>query len=261
MSYFFDNEEERFTGVRKVGFARYKEILEGSWKGFFMVGFINLLFFIPFAAGMVCAILSKSAVIALVSGAVGGAIAGPGIACMYDNILRRMRDDKSDWWTCWKKAFIQNWKASILPGIVQCMFVGMAVFSGALMVWGATPPSIGTAALLIFGSLFLTMLLTVWWAQVVLFSQKTLIRLKNSLFFAIFHFGRVLGAAAVQVAWWLVMFFFLPWTAFVIPLLGVWYIQFLALSIIYRPLDKDFKIEDQIREAFPGTLPEEEYRP
>ena len=105
------------------------------------------------------------------------------------------------------------------------------------------------------------MVLTVWWAQVVLFSQKTLIMLKNSLLFAILHFGRALGAAVVQVVWWLIMFLFLPWTAFVIPVLGVWYILFLALNIIYRPLNKDFRVEEKIREAFPGSLPDEEYIP
>ena len=256
-----ENEEKQYAGIRSTGFARYKEVLEENWKGFFAVGFITLLFYIPFAAGITYAILSKSAVIVLISGVLGGAIAGPGIACMYDNILRRMRNDLSDWWTCWKKSFAQNWRSAILPGIVQCLSAGLAVFSGALMYWGASRPSLGSAALIIVSSVIIRMVLTVWWAQVVLFSQKTLIMLKNSLLFAILHFGRALGAAVVQVVWWLIMFLFLPWTAFVIPVLGVWYILFLALNIIYRPLNKDFRVEEKIREAFPGSLPDEEYIP
>ena len=38
-------------------------------------------------------------------------------------------------------------------------------------------------------------------------------------------------------------------------------IIFLAVFFIYRPLNKDFKVEEQIREAFPDNLPEEEYIP
>ena len=255
------DEEVIYTSVRSVGFARYRELLEDNWKAFFATGFINLLFYIPFAAGMVYAVLSKSSLIALIFGIIGGAISGPGTACMYDLILRRMRNDLSDWSVCWKKSFRQNSRASVLPGTLQCTFTGLAVYSGALMLWGAAKPSPGSAALILFGSLVMTMILTVWWAQLVLFSQKTLIMIKNSLFFSLFHFGRMLGAAALQVGWWIIMFLFLPWTAFVIPILGVWYIDFLALHIIYRPLNQDFKIEEQIRAAFPGTLPEGEYIP
>ena len=138
---------------------------------------------------------------------------------------------------------------------------GRPVFSGALMLWGATPPSLGTIAILIVGSIVLAAILTVWWPQAVLFTQKLGIRLKNTLFFILFHPGRVLGGAVLQVVYWLILFLFLPWTAFVVPILGDWYIIFLAVFFIYRPMNKDFKIEEQIREAFPDNLPEEEYIP
>lgn len=261
MALFFGDDEKRFTGVRQVGFARYKEVLEENWKSLFAVGFVTLLFFIPFTAGVLYAILSKSALIAIAAGIVGGAIAGPGLACLYDNILRRLRSDKSDWWTCWKRAFKQNLTIAIPTGIVQCVFMGLAVFSGALMVWGATVPSIGTAVLILVGSLLLTALLSLWWPQAVLFTQKPLIRLKNCLLFVMRHPGRVFGAAALQVVWWLLMLLLLPWTAFVVPILGVWYILFLSLMILYRPLNEEFRIEEQIRATFPDNLPEEEYIP
>lgn len=261
MGLFFPQDEKRFTGVRSLGFARYREVLEGSWKAFFMVGFLSLILFVPFAGGMVYAVLSKSALIAILAGAAGGAIAGPGLGGLYDLILRRLRNDNSDWWTCWKKAFRQNLVISILTGAVQCLLMGLIVFSGALMLWGATAPSLGTIAILLVGSVFLAAILTVWWPQAVLFRQKFGIRLKNTLFFILFHPGRVFGGAVLQVVYWLILFLFLPWTAFVVPILGDWYIVFLAVFFIYRPLNRDFRIEEQIREAFPENLPEEEYIP
>ena len=94
------------------------------------------------------------------------------------------------------------------------------------------------------------------------FSLKDFIlSLKNTLFFILFHPGRVFGAAALQVVYWLILFFLLPWSAFAVPILGDWYVLFLSVFFIYRPLNKDFKVEDQIREAFPDNLPEEEYIP
>ena len=57
MGLFFPDDKELNLPVRKTGFPRYREILEENYKIFFLVGFITLIFFIPFAAGMVYAVL------------------------------------------------------------------------------------------------------------------------------------------------------------------------------------------------------------
>lgn len=258
MGFLFPEEKEYDLPVRKAGFARYREILEANWKAFLIVGFTTLVFFIPFAAGVIYAVLSTSALVALAAGVVGGAIAGTGLACMCDLILRRLRSDKADWWFCWKKAFAQNWRSAILPGVVQCVFLSLAVFIGALMLRGQRPFSWGTTALILFGSLLMTMLITLWWVQVVLFEQKTLLRLKNAMLFMLMHLGKVFGAALIRVVWWLILCFFLPWTAFVVPVLGIWYVLFLSVFILYRDLDRDFRIEEQILEKFPDSIDEED---
>lgn len=257
MGLFFPDSENRFTYGRAIGFARYREVLEQNFKEFFLVGFITLVFLIPFGLGIVYAILSSSALVMLAASVIGGAVSGPGVACMYDIILRRLRNDKSDWWTCYKKSMRQNLCAAILPGIVQCVFIGFLIFSGALLWWAKQPITIGTVAILLLSSVFSMMILSVWWPQVVLFDQRAGLQLKNTMFFILFHLGRVLGAAVLQVAWWAVMFLFLPWTAFLIPFLSMWYILYLAVFILYRPMDEAFHIEDQINERFPGQIQEE----
>lgn len=254
MGLFFADEPDHFTGLRKAGFPRYKEVLEGSWKEFFFVGFLTLLYFAPFAGGMVYAVLSKSALVAMLSGLLGGVIAGPGYACLVDLILRRLRSDRSDWWYCYKRAMGQNWRAAILPGVIQCLFLAAVVFGAALMIWGAGTVTMGTLLLLALAALLFTMLTMAWWPQVVLFEQKAFIQIKNALFFAIFHFKKVFAAALVQVIWWLIIALFMPWTAFVVPILGVWYVLFVGLFLIYPDLDRDFRVEEQIEEKFPGVL-------
>lgn len=255
MGLFFADDVERFTpGLRKSGFPRYKEVLEGNWKDFLKVGFLTLVFHIPLAAGLIYAVGSRSALAAIGAGLLGGMIAGLGWAGMEDLILRRLRDDYADCWVCWRKSTAQNWRAALLPGAVQGLFLALIVFAGALILWGAAPVSPATLLLLAASIVLGTMLLTVWWPQVVLFEQRPLLQIKNALFFCLFHFGKVLGAALVQIAWWAVMFLFLPWTAFVVPILGVWYILFLALHLIYPALDAVFHVEEQIEEKFPGRL-------
>lgn len=260
MGLFFPDDDKQFFPGRKTGFARYKEVLEGSYKEFFLVGFIALLFMIPFAAGMVYAILSSSALVALGAGIAGGAIAGPGLACLYDIILRRLRDDNADWWVCFKRSMAQNWRAAILPGIVQCLFLGFFVFSAVLILWAQAAPTLGTLLLLVFSALLCVMMLSVWWPQVVLFDQRPGIQLKNCVFFMINYFRRTLGAGALQAAWWLIMALFLPWTAFVVPILGLWYILFVSLFLLYDSLDEAFRIEEQIQERFPERVEKKEER-
>ncbi len=257
MGLFFGGDEDRtIPGVRKGGFARYKEILEANWKIFFLVGFIALAFHLPLAAGLVYAVGARSSLAAIGAGLVGGAIAGPGYAGLVDLIMRRLRDDKADWTVCWKRSFRQNWRASLLPGAVQGLFLGLIVFAGALILWGAAPVSVGTLLLLALSILLGAMVLTVWWPQVVTFDQKAPQQVKNAVLFGVFHFGKVLLSALLQIVWWAVMALFLPWTAFVLPFIGLWYILFVALHLIYPALDADFHIEEQIEEKFPGRLGE-----
>lgn len=256
MGLFFGGDDDRLPpGVRKGGFPRYREILEANWKVFFLVGFIALAFHIPLAAGLVYAVGSQSALAAILAGLLGGSIAGPGYACLVDLILRRLRDDKADWTVCWKRSMRQNWWVSLLPGAVQGLFLALIVFTGALICWGA-PISVGTLLLLAFSILLGTMVLTAWWPQVVTFEQKALQQVKNAVLFCIFHFGKTLLSALLQIVWWAVMALFMPWTAFVLPIIGLWYILFVALHLIYPMLDADFHIEEQIEEKFPGRLGE-----
>jgi hypothetical protein len=99
------------------------------------------------------------------------------------------------------------------------------------------------------------MLFTVWWPQVVLFDQKQGIRLKNCLLFLIRYLIPTLKAAAVQLIWWVLLVLFLPWSGFVVPFIGMWYIVYVSTFLIYDRLDEAFAIEEQIAEVFPEQIP------
>lgn len=255
MGLFFPDEPNRFPDMRPTGFERYKQLLSREWKSLLAVNFITLLFLIPFALGVAYAVLSKSLLVLVPACLVGGLIAGPGLAGMYDRILRIMRDNLDDWWFSYKKAMKQNWKASLLPGVITCLFIGILVFSGGLMWWAEGLPGFGTLALFLVSAVICTMILSVWWPQIVLFDQKPLPQLKNCLLFCLQNLWRMLLVAVIQVAWWAAMVVFLPWTAFLVPVLGVWYILFVSCHLMYERLDEAFKVEEQINQAF-GQQPD-----
>lgn len=255
MGLFFPDEPNRFPDVRPVGFARYKQVLERDWKRFFLVDLLTLGSLIPFGLGMGYAVLSSSVLVLIPVCILGGLIAGPGMAGMYDMILRGLRDNVDDWWHSYKKAMGQNWKAALLPGVILCLFLGFLIFACAMLWWSSAPISPGTVAILAASALIFTMVFSVWWPQVVLFSQRPGIQIKNCILFCILHFWRTLGTAALQIGWWILMVLFLPWSAFLVPFLGVWYILYVSCFLIYDRLDNAFRIEEQISEAFPEQIP------
>lgn len=250
MGMFFPDDPDYFPEVRPRGLARYKQVLEREWKRFFFVDLLTLAYWIPYGLGVGYALLSSSVVVLIPVCLVGGMLVGPGMACMYDAIFRGLRDDLDDWWVCYKKAFRQNFRASVLPGMLMCLFLGFLIFHCAMLWWSARPAGFGTVAVLIVSTLICTVIFTLWWPQIVLFDQKPVIQLKNCLLFTLQNFWPVLRSAGVQLLWWAVTVLFLPWTAFLVPFLGVWYILYVACFLIYDRLDEAFRIEEQIRQTF-----------
>lgn len=255
MGIFFPDEPNYFPNERPVGFKRYAQVLERDWKRFFLVDLLTLASLIPFAAGVVMAVLTSSLLVLIPACVIGGTIAGPGLACMYDCILRSLRDNQDDWWHNYKKAFKQNLGASLVPGIVLCLFLGFVVFAGAMMWWSELPITAGTVAIMLASTLIVTMVYSIWWPQIVLFSQRPSLQLKNCALFVIQYFWRTLGVAALQLIWWIIIGLFMPWTAFIIPFLGVWYILYVSQFFLYDKLNYAFRIEEQIAQSFPEQIP------
>jgi len=254
MGLFFPSEEDKLPPGRRRGFGRYKQVLERDFKQFYLVNLLTLASFIPFGLGIAYAVLSESVLVLLPVCILGGMIAGQGLAAMYDFILRRLRDVQSDWWHCVKQSLRQNWRASLLPGALEGLFLGSLIFTGALLWWSGRI-TLGTIAILCAAVIFFSMIFSVWWPQVVLFEQRPSIQLKSCVLFCVRYFGRSLGVAVLQTAFWLIMFLFLPWTAFLVPVLGVWYILFLANFLLYDQMNEAFRIEEQIAAQFPEQVP------
>ncbi len=261
MGMFFPDEPNRFPEIRPTGFSRYKQLLERDWKQFFLTNLLTLAFLLPFGLGMGYAVLSSSVLVLIPVCILGGAIAGMGIAGMYDRILRSLRDNRDDWWYSYKRAMKQNWRAALLPGVLECTFLGFFIFA-CYMRWVSTPGfSLGTLAILAASALLCLVLFSIWWPQIVLFDQKPGIQIKNCILFTIQNFWLVLKVSALQLVWWLAFVIFLPWTAFLVPILGVWYLWFLSCFFLYDRLDDAFHIEEQILAAFPEQAPTQEDAP
>lgn len=246
MGLFFPMEgERREDDSRRVGFARYRQVLERDWKELLLLDFPVLGTFLPFLFFVSFAVLNKSVLVLIPAGLLGGAIASLGIGAMYDFVLRRLRDDLIWCMASFKKSLRQNWKAGLLPGALEGLFVASLVYAGVMMLRAGTFTLL-TAGVFALISLVFTLIFRIWWAQIVLFEQKYFVQLKNCLLFLLQHPKKLLLSALAEVLWWGVTAAFMPYTGFLVPVLGIWYITLTGVLIVYDDLNAAFQVEEQI---------------
>ena len=179
-------EPRRDERGRLVGIDRYQDVLGRNWKRFFLTGLVTMLGCLPLAAGVGYAILSSSVLVLLPAGLLGGAIAGPFLACLYDTVLRALRDAPGTWAQNYKRSLAQNWRAALVPGALTGLFLGAAAFAGMMLFfWSTLRPTAVTVVVYLFSWLVFLVLSTLYWPQLVLFDQRAAVRLRNALLFAV----------------------------------------------------------------------------
>ena len=247
-----DSEPRRDARGRLVGIDRYQDVLGRCWKRFFLTGLVTLLGCLPLALGTGYAILSSSLLILLPAGILGGAIAGPFIACLYDTILRALRDAPGSWAQNYKRSLTQNARSALVPGALTGLFLAAAAFAGMMLfLWSSVRPTVVTVLVYLFSILVFLVLSTLYWSQLVLFNQRSVVRLRNALLFTVKYFWMTLGSSLLQLVWWLLMVLFAPWTLLLLPFVGTWFDLFVALFLLYDRLDEAFAIEQSVAAAFP----------
>ena len=153
-------------GQRAKGLPRYQELLERDWKSFLFADFVTLGLCIPYGLGVGYALLSSSLLVLLPVCILGGLLVGPAISGMMDALFRSYRDAPRGWWENYCKGMKQNWKASLLPGIVFCLALGIELFFGMVLFSAEQLPGIGTLAVFFVGLLLLLMLFTAFWPHI-----------------------------------------------------------------------------------------------
>ena len=194
--------------------------------------------------------LMNSLLVMLASAAVGGILAGPVLAGMYDTVLRALRDEPGYWWTTYRRAFRQNFKASILPGMVYCVIVTLQIFvvyfCFSMLAQGV---NVGTGMwvaavlnLVVFHMLFAYM-----WPQVVLLDQPFRQTLANSVRCMLAFLPHALAASIIQIVFWGLVILCMPLGILLMIVFGFWFTCELCCQIVSGDLERVFHIEEQIR--------------
>ena len=230
---------------RQVGFNRYKQLISRHWADWMKINALTILGALPLILGILLAINTSSILVLFPCSLLGGLIYGPFLSGLYDSILRALRDDPMPWWSSYKKSWRQNFRCSLIPGAILGVTMGVFSFTGMLFWWAEVMPSLGTVLMTLFSLLLVTIFFQLYWIQMVLFQQTAMIRLRNTILFCIQHCWKVIGVGILQILYWGVYLLFAPWTLLLLPIIGIWYILFVTIHILYPALDSAFQIEEQ----------------
>lgn len=231
---------------RKKGAARLAEILSRDLDGIFLSGALALLACAPAAAGVGIALWLGSLPLCLLAAGCTGWLVGPALTGLYDTLLRALRDEPGFWWHTYKRAWKQNFKSSILPGIVFTVLwalVGYAFF--VLPQMAAVSASF--ALILLLDAVLLLTLGSYFWMQSALFESSICRKLSNCVRMLLGFLPQTALSAMVQLGYWLLMAAVVPRCAFVFLLTGLWVPNLLAMMAVYAPIEQSLHLEAQIQ--------------
>lgn len=238
--------DDRYDESRRMeGFQRYNQLLSfyaGRWV---KVNLLTTVGALPLVLGITVSILSSSVLVLIPTSLVGGAIFGPFLAALFDSIFRGLRDAPGSWWEHYRRSWKQNGRASLIPGALVGLLAGMYAFMLYIMWSSPALPGWSTLLVCLFSAALFFALNLLYWPLLVLFRQSNKARLYNAVLFAMKYFWRVLGAALLQLGYFLLYLLFAPWTLFLVPFIGLWFILLVCELILYRQLDSAFQIEQQ----------------
>lgn len=235
---------------RKTGIRRFFELVGRDMSSMFLANVLTCIGFLPVICLVYIGFLMNNLIVMLLSAAVGGVLAGPALAGMYDTVLRALRDEAGYWWVTYRRAFKRNLKASIVPGIIYCVVVTVQIFLVYFcfnMLYQGVNVGMGMWVATVLNLVLFHMLFAYMWPQVVLLEQPLLLTLKNSVNCMIAFLPHALAAALVEILFWGIVILCMPLGLILMIVFGFWFTCEVSCQIVYGDIDRVFKIEENIR--------------
>ena len=242
---------------RKTGVRRFFELVGRDMNSMFLANLLTCLGFVPVISLVYIGFLMNNLPVMLISAAVGGILAGPVLAGMYDTVLRALRDEAGYWWVTYRKAFKRNFKASILPGVLYCVVVTLQIFLVYFcfnMLYHGTNVGVPLWVATVLNLLIFQMLFAYMWPQIALLDQPLSLTLKNSINCMIAFLPHALAASIVQILFWGVVILCMPLGLLLMLIFGFWFVTEVSCQIIYGDIEKVFHIEESIRKMKDAEL-------
>lgn len=220
----------------KKGLLRVMELLDRDGTKYFKAGLWALLGLIPFALAVLLTITSGGLILLLLC-VPAGMLAMPQLTAAADTVMRSMRNEVGWWWwDTYKDVWKRNFRASLLPGALGGLLVGLQIVCFYFLTQVENP---GADFWLVLAATVVSTALTQFYLPMLVCMDLPFGALMRNCFVLLLsHPIRALLAAAVQVAYWGAILVWFPLTLVILSMTSVWLPMLLAYSILYPALDK-----------------------
>ena len=243
MGFFFNvrTSEPPAEEPPKTGLARLWELLRRDFWRFLTAGLLALAGALPFAVGVSLLIAAHDLRSAMLTGAVGGLIAGPELCGMADTVLRSLRNEPNFWWDTYRWAWKRNAREALLPGAAGGLFFSVELF----LLFHAEALALGAGARLtmLLGMLLALGFFSYIWPQLALMELPFGTVIKNAALLFLGQLPRSIAALAAQAVYWALTLAYLDTALPVLLVTNFWAPFLLTLFLIYPGIEKGFRIE------------------
>lgn len=232
---FLDGPER--AGPPKKGPGRYAQALWENLGGLLGGNLLTFIGFLPLALGVSLGLVYENFWITVLSGAVGGALAGAAWTAMLALALQAFRGGTKEWFRRWREALARRPAAAAALGAALGGLTGVLLLAGGLMGQsaGGMVPVVsvflaldGFAAALAATAFFPCLCVT----------QPDLPQLARALGLMLLREpGRVLGAAAAVLFWCALVVALFPVSVPFSLVLGFWPPALLTAQLILPPME------------------------
>lgn len=239
------NEEKELTEntslpPQKKGLMRLFELLDRDSGKFFKAGILAILSLIPFFLTIAFA-LATGAPGLLLACIPTGLLAAPQLAGTADTIMRSMRDEVGWWWwDTYKKAWKRNLRASLIPGGLFGLVLGLNIYLLYFITQLENPAR--EFWMLFVGLLILTAVTQFYLPMLVCMELPGRLLLRNCFVLFFCHPIKSLLAALIQLIYYGVMLIWFPLTGVILAITSVWFPMLLSGVILYPALDKHMNL-------------------
>ena len=234
-------EEEKKIGYPKKGIARLWELIIRDFWNFFRA---NLILFISICPGMLLIMWGTwghSLPVVLIGGITLGLLGTPFLCCLFDTLLRSLRDEAGFWSLQYKRALKQNWKDALLPGIIFGVILAVWIFEMNVLIEQENISGL-TLIVMLEVIFFLSGISNYVFSQIALVTVSTSKLYVNSVRFFIGALPNSVAAAVVQLVYWGCFWMFLPKSVPFLMISGFWLPNLFALMILVKPLRQYLKL-------------------
>ena len=176
-----------------------------------------------------------------------GILVGPARTAEAYVISKMLRDDPGFVWHDFKKAFKENFKLSVAPGLLYVAIMGSQVLGFVIFFAAEQRPGIMWAAFLILSCGLTMVVAPYFFAQAPYLDLSARILLKNSLLLGVRNLPRSVAGGVLQLGLLAAQWSAFPATLPVILLLGVSFPALINMMWVWPLVDKTFKIDETLK--------------